>query len=131
MLVLSCYQDVDRDKKNINAVLRRLSLQRTRDEEAVGEVVHTHERLCEMVLPDLHVIRRNKNLPVSGTKAVLIERILSGTRYKGNKPWDKGTSTVLSVLMKTWFLAPFKSKACREGTLNKPYIFFTFPFDCI
>ena len=25
--------------------------------------------------------------------------------------------------MKTWFMALFKSKACREGTLNEPYIF--------
>jgi hypothetical protein len=29
--------------------------------------------------------------------------------------------------MKTWFMAPFKSKACREGTLNEPFIFSHFP----
>ena len=29
--------------------------------------------------------------------------------------------------MKTWFMAPFKSKACREGTWNEPFIFINFP----
>ena len=83
----------------------------TYDEDAVGEVVHTNSRLCEMVLPDLHVKRRNKSIPVSGTKMVLTERILSGTRDKSNEPLDKGTSTVVRVLMKTWFMVPFKSIA--------------------
>jgi hypothetical protein len=54
-MLLSRYPDVDCDE-NINTVLRILSLQGTCDEEAVGEVVFTHERLCEMVLPDLRVI---------------------------------------------------------------------------
>ena len=43
-MLLSCCPDVDHDK-NINAVLRILSLQQACDEEAVGELVHTHERL--------------------------------------------------------------------------------------
>jgi hypothetical protein len=29
--------------------------------------------------------------------------------------------------MKSWFMAPFKSKACREGTLNEPFIFANLP----
>ena len=28
--------------------------------------------------------------------------------------------------MKTWFMKPFQSKACREGTLNEPFIFSNF-----
>jgi hypothetical protein len=47
-MLLSCYPDVDRDE-NVKAVLQILSLQHTHDEEAVGEVVNTYERLCEMV----------------------------------------------------------------------------------
>jgi hypothetical protein len=89
--------------------------------------VFTHERLCEMVLPDLRVICWNKSLPVSGTKAVLIERILSATRAEGNEPRDKGPSTVVSFLMKTWFMAPFKSRASWRHTKWTIY-FFTFPF---
>ena len=107
--------------KNITAVL-----QTPYGNEAVDEAVYTREHLSQMVLPDLRVICRNKNLPVSGTKPVLIERILSGTRNEGNQPEDEATK-VLSALMKTWFMAPFKSKACREGTLNKPFIFSHFP----
>jgi hypothetical protein len=64
-----------------------------------------------MVVFDLYVKRRNKNLPVSGTKAVLTERILSGTRDEGNEPLDRSTSTVVRVLMKTWFMVPFTSIA--------------------
>jgi hypothetical protein len=73
-----------------------------------------------LLLSDLRVVCRNKNLPVSATKAALIERILSGTCNEGNELRDKGTITVVSVVMKTWFMAPYKSEACREGTLNKP-----------
>ena len=124
--VLSRYPDVDRNE-NINAVLRILCLLRTHDDKAVDEVVYTHERLREMGLPDLRVICRNKNLAVSYTKAAVIERILSsGCNDEGNQPRDEAT-TVLSVLLKTWFMAPFKSKACREGTLNEPFIFSHFP----
>ena len=39
-MLLSCYPDVDYDE-NINAVLQILSPQQTRDEDAVGEVMHT------------------------------------------------------------------------------------------
>jgi SAP domain len=114
--------------ENINAVLRILSLQRTHvDEPVVDEVVYTHERLSEMVVSDLRVICRNKNLPVSGTKAVLIQRILAGAHDEGNQPPQDESTTVMSALMKTWFMAPFKSKACREGTLNEPFIFSHFP----
>jgi len=119
-MLLSRYPDVDRNE-NINAVLRILSMLRTH--EAVDDVVFTHERLSEMVLADLREICRNKNLAVSGTKAAVIERILSGGRNEGNQE----ATTVLSVLMKTWFMAPFKSQACREGTLNEPFIFSHFP----
>ena len=57
--------------KNITAVLQILCLLQTpHGNEAVDEAVYTREHLSQMVLPDLHVICRNKNLPVSGTKPV-------------------------------------------------------------
>ncbi len=120
-MLLACKDIAHQHDKHITAVL-----QIPHGNEAVDEAVYTREHLSQMVLPDLRVICRNKNLPVSGTKPVLIERILSGTRNEGNQPEDEATK-VLSALMKTWFMAPFKSKACREGTLNKPFIFSHFP----
>ena len=46
------------------------------DDEVVDKFEYTRERLNEMVLSDLRVICRNKKLPVSGTKAALVERIV-------------------------------------------------------
>ena len=115
--------------ENITAVLKMLRLlQSTHGNDTAVDVavVYTHEELNQMVLPDHRAICRNKHLPVSGTKPVLIERILSGTRNEGNEPQDEATN-VMNALMKTWFMAPFKSKACREGTLNEPFIFSHFP----
>ncbi len=86
--------------ENITAVLQILCLLQTpHGNKAVDEAVYTREHLSQRVLPDLRVICRNKNLPVSGTKPVLIERILSGTRNDGNQPQDEATK-VLSALMK-------------------------------
>ncbi len=90
------------------------------------------ERLRKMILPDLRVIYRNKRLPVSGTEPVLIERIIVGgsgvgEQNNGDVGQQQEVPTVLTVLMKSWIKAPFKSNACREGTLNKPFIFSHFP----
>lgn len=120
-MLLSSYPDADRDE-NINAVLRVLNLLRGFQVEEVllvDEVDYTRVLLNEMVLSDLRVICRNKKLPVSGTKAVLVERIMVGQgalRDNSRQDEESEAPTLLSVLMKTWFMAPFKSKACREGT---------------
>jgi hypothetical protein len=50
------------------------------EEEVASELQYTHEHLNEMVLSDLRVICCHKKLPVSGTKAVLVERILMSKR---------------------------------------------------
>ena len=88
-------------------------------ESVVDEVVNTRERLNNMILPDLRVICCNKRLPVSGTKPVLIERIkVGGSSVGGQNNGDVGQQqevpTILNVLMKSWFMAPFKSKLVRK-----------------
>ncbi len=88
-------------------------------ESVVDEVVNTRERLNNMILPDLRVICCNKRLPVSGTKPVLIERIIvGGSGVGGQNNGDVGQQqevpTILNVLMKSWFMAPFKSKLVRK-----------------
>jgi hypothetical protein len=126
-MLLACKDIANQHDENITAVQQILCLLQTpHGNKVVDEAVYTREHLSQMVLPDLCVICRNKNLPVSGTKPVLIERILSATRNEGNQPQDEA-SKVLSALMITWFMAPFKSKACRKGTLNEPFIFSHFP----
>ena len=100
-MLLACKDIANQHDENITAVQQILCLLQTpHGNEAIDEAVYTREHLSQMVLPDLRVICRNKNLPVSGTKPVLIERILSGTRNEGNQPQDKATK-VLSALMKT------------------------------
>ena len=72
--------------ENITAVLRVLTLGgEGAQEEIVDEVVYTRERLNKMIVPDLRVICRNKRLPVSGTKPVLIERIIVGGSGVGGR----------------------------------------------
>ena len=71
-------------------------------------------------MSELRFICRAKRIPVSGTKGILIER-LSSWSPPGDNATIAAPTTILSALMKSWFMAPFKSKACREGTLNKPF----------
>ena len=121
--MLYARKNVEDNDENVNAVLQTLSLLRTQHADEETTIAYTQEGLSAMVLSDLRVICRRKNLPVSGTKTVLIERILSAEdACRDCLPQDEAT-TVISALMKTWFMAPFKSKACREGMLNEPLRF--------
>ena len=127
--MLYARKNVEDNDENVNAVLQTLSLLRTQHvNEETTTIAYTQEGLSAMILSDLRVICRRKSLPVSGTKTVLIERILSAEDDACHDylPQDEAT-TVISALMKTWFMAPFKSKACREGTLNEPFVFLHFP----
>ena len=97
----------------------------------VDEVEFARERLNEMVQSDLQVFCCYKKLPVSGSNAVLVDRIIAGggagALHNNSSQQNKEALTYLIVLITTWFIAPFKSKACGEGTINKPFIFKNFP----
>lgn len=119
-MLLSSYPDADRDE-NINAVLRVLNLLRGFQVEEVllvDEVDYTRVLLNEMVLSDLRVICRNKKLPVSGTKAVLVERIMVGQgalRDNSRQDEESEAPTLLSVLMKTCLWRPSNQKRVGKG----------------
>lgn len=70
--------------------------------------------LSNKSLAELKTICRSKKLPQSGTKMQLSERIL------GSKP-ETVTQLpgYLELLINSWFMAPFKSRACREGSINE------------
>ena len=118
--------------ENMNAVIQILSM-RSNDNnlvEPLEEDNQSYEReaLNTLLLPDLRRICRNKKLPVSGSKGILIDRILSWTSQQDEASRRPAAqNSILSILMKSWFMAPFKSRACREGTLNEPFIFANFP----
>jgi hypothetical protein len=59
---------------------------------------------------------------VSGLKGIITERILS---WRTRRP--AAQSRILTIPKQSWFMAPFKPKACREGTLNVPFIFAYLP----
>jgi hypothetical protein len=67
--------------ENMNAVIEILSMQSNGQElvEPPEEDNKTYETetLNTMLLPNLRRICQNKNLPVSGSKAIITERILS------------------------------------------------------
>jgi hypothetical protein len=111
--ILYACHNVDENDKNINAKLQTLILLRT---QRVNEtsVAYTQDGLSAMVLSDFCVLCRTKNVPVSGTKTVQSEKTLTADVCHDCLPQDEAT-TILSALMKTWFMAPFKSKACRNG----------------
>ncbi len=117
--------------ENMNAVIEILSLQSNGQElvepPEVDNNTYKTETLNTMFLPNLWRICRNKNLPVSGSKAIIIERILSWRSQEEPTRRPQAPSSILTILMKSWFMAPFKSKACREGTLNEPFIFANLP----
>jgi hypothetical protein len=81
--------------------------------------VYVAATLQQKTLPELIIICRAKSLLASGTKAKLIERISSWSPQKEN---TTSQPTILDALMKSWFMAPLKSKACCEGSLNEPFI---------
>jgi hypothetical protein len=115
-MLYACH-NVDENDENINAVLQTLILLRT---QRVNEtsIAYTQEGLCAIVLSDFCVLCRTKNVPVSGTKTVLSVKTLTAVACYDCLPQDEATTT-LSALMKTWFMAPFKSKACRDGLLGR------------
>jgi hypothetical protein len=73
--------------------------------------------LTNLLVADLKKICHSKKLPISGNRAVLLRRILSWTPEP-----PASVATITSVLMQSWFLAPFQSRACREGTMNEPFV---------
>ena len=67
-----------RNDENVNAVLQALSLAKKQSVNDQSTIVYTQDGLSAMVLlPDLCELCRNKSLPVSGTKSILIKRILA------------------------------------------------------
>ena len=110
--------------ENVEAVIRTLALGCNNNEEPAPEIDDERYQVTTlqgMTLPELRLICRGKSLPVSGTKQTLIERISSWLPQEERS--STAQPTILGALMKSWFMAPFKSKSCREGTLNEPFIF--------
>jgi hypothetical protein len=70
-------------------------------------------------IPDLKNICRQKHLPLSGSKKILIERIL-GTSGEESASVDM-PKKVVDVLIGSWFMAPFGSAnhATRMGSINE------------
>ena len=100
----------------INAVLQTLRLQRKQSVNDESTIVYTQDGLSDMVLPNLRELCRKKSLPVSGTKTLIIERILARQVTLCELTQSENeSSSVLNALMKTWFMTPFKSKLVAKA----------------
>jgi hypothetical protein len=91
-------------------------------DEADAERTYTEEDLLPLSNQQLKSISRSKNLTVGGTKNALIARILASDGSYDVSP------SVEVLLLKTWFMAPFKgTDATVAGTLNERNIFKKLP----
>ena len=127
MLLYARKDDEADNDKNVNALLQNLSLLRKQSVNDESTIVYIQDGLSAIVLPNLRELCCMMSLPVSGTKSILIERILvSQATLRELTQRENDSTTVLYALMKTWFMKPFQSKACREGTLNEPFILSNF-----
>jgi hypothetical protein len=115
----------DNCKHDVSTVLKVLGISSEEENEEALEpdpTVYTAPMLAPMTLASLKTICKGKQLPVSGTKTALVTRIL-GWVFKPPKP----ERTIVSILLGSWFMAPFRSQACREGTMNEPFILANLP----
>jgi hypothetical protein len=87
------------------------------EEDVADEQLYIPELLSCKTVNELKDLCRSRHLTMSGTKPILIQRICSWVPLAIEEP-----PTIVSLIIKSSFMAPFKSQACREGTMNEPII---------
>lgn len=105
--------------ENVIAVLECIGIQHEVDmvEVIAIEQIYTPELLLGKTVGELKDLCRSRHLTMTGTKALLIQRICSWV-----PPTIEEAPTIVSLIIKASFMAPFKSQACREGTMNEPIV---------
>ena len=87
--------------ENMNVVIEILSMQSNGQElvepPEVDIETYKTETLNTMLLPTLWRICQNKNLPVSGSKAIIIERILPWRSQEEPTRQSAGQSSILKI----------------------------------
>jgi hypothetical protein len=116
----SQFQHLQLDE-NVIVVLECLGIQHVVDmveeEDVADEQLYTPELLIGKTVSELKDLCRSRHLTMSGTKALLIQRICAWVPSAIEEP-----PTIMSIIIKSSFMAPFKSQACREGTMNEPIV---------
>jgi hypothetical protein len=87
------------------------------EEDVADEQLYTPELLLGKTVGELKNLCRSRCLTMTGTKALLIQRICSWVPSAIEE-----APTIVSLIIMASFMAPFKSQACREGTMNEPIV---------
>ncbi|KAI2512812.1 hypothetical protein MHU86_1600 [Fragilaria crotonensis] len=92
--------------------------------EAVADRIYSRHELVGLSVAHLKDICRAKSLLVTGSKTILIDRVLSW----GGSDQSNGECPILELLLEKWFMSPFASStSMREGTLNESNVLSRLP----
>lgn len=104
---------------DVQTVLMTLSTDYIRPvEEPVEPVVLTRGELQSKTCDELKTLCRPKQLPVTGNKGALMDRLLADSVSSNSTDTDSWASALLSC----WFMAPSSSTAMETGTHNESNI---------